>query len=153
MPRPLTMKSKVAVLTVGVSFFLCSSFSVILEGVFLFHRNFNAMGPKFRVFERKKKMKYFFPQTRVFYFYFTGILTRWDQNSGFLIFFFFSHPRGCFFLFHRNFNAMGPKFILGYRLSLQLGLGWLFVIASREANDGVVPLTCCTFSKVERFNL
>ena len=51
--------------------------------------------------------------------------------------------------FHQNFEKEIPyeketpfENISNLALSLQLGLGQSFVIASREANDSVVPLTC-----------
>ena len=33
--------------------------NVTIEGVLFFHQNFSAMGPKFRVFEKKKKKNFF----------------------------------------------------------------------------------------------
>ena len=69
------------------------------------------------------------------FFFFTGILARWDQNSGIFLKFFLQPGVSFFFtgiLARWGFLKKIPKF----------GLGWPHVIASREANDGVVPLTC-----------
>ena len=37
---------------------------------------------------------------------------------------------------------MDKETSFGKKLILKLGLGWPFFIASREANDSVMPLTC-----------
>ena len=68
-----------------------------------------------------------------------------------------SHTRVHIF-FHQNFSgipkcASFSKCVSFETLSLLklLGLGWPRVIASREANDGIVPLTCLTivlFSRI-----
>ena len=77
-------------------------------------------------------------------FFFTGILARPYQNSGTLKKKIISQS---VILFHRNFSAIIPKFrhfenFIIYYILFQFG--WPHVIASREANDGVVPLTCLT---------
>ena len=123
-----------------------SEFFFHTRSVILFHLNFTAMGPKFRTFDYIEKKNFFGNFFEIFFhtrsvilfspeFYRNGtkIQDLWKKKiflEIFLNFFWiFFHTRSVI-LFHLKFTATITKFTGPH------------VIASREANDGVVLITC-----------